>query len=146
MHDTSTIKQLKAAAALVIGFGILTAFAALPATAGPTRVLVDLFLWPAAGPHSLATPEARLLCAVSGGLTVGLGVMLWQVAANLYPRDPLLARGLILAGIGSWFVVDSIASVVAGAPFNAVLNVGFLLAFAVPLWLAKPAAPASAAR
>jgi hypothetical protein len=136
MQTLTTVKHLKIAAGAVIGFGLITALAAHPPAARPTLLLIDVFLWPAAGPHTLATPEARLLCAISGGLTVGLGVMLWLVATRLYVREPALARTIMLAGLGSWFAVDSMASVIAGAPFNVVANSAFLAAFLVPLWMA----------
>jgi hypothetical protein len=59
--------------------------------------------------------------------------MIWLVAGRLYPRDPELARTLILASVAAWFVIDSLGSVAAGAPLNAVLNVVFLLVFWLPL-------------
>ena len=44
-------------------------------------------------------------------------------------------RCIILTGVIVWFVIDSAGSIVAGAPFNAVMNVGFLLMFEIPiLW------------
>lgn len=39
----------------------------------------------------------------------------------------------IMTGITFWFVTDSTASILSGAPVNAVLNIGFLLLFALPL-------------
>jgi hypothetical protein len=39
-------------------------------------------------------------------------------------------------GVGCWFVVDSLMSIAAGAPLNAIFNVGFLLLFVVPVWTA----------
>ncbi len=135
-HDP-TARVLKIASAVVIGFGFVGAAAALPALSGPMRLLTDIAFWPLDGAQSLAAPETRLFSAIGGGLTVGLGVAMWMLATRLYPREPDLARSMILASMGSWFVVDSIGSTLAGAPVNVLLNLGFLLAFVVPLWGAK---------
>jgi hypothetical protein len=124
---------MKTASALVVGFGVLSLLGAHPATAEPLRFLIDLIFWPLDGNETLSAPATRLICAIGGGLMVGWGLMLWQVVTRLYPRDPELARTLILTGIGAWFVVDSAGSIAAGAPLNAIFNIGFLAAFAVPL-------------
>lgn len=134
METNATVFWLKVASAMVIGFGLAVALAALPAAAEPMRLFTDLVFWPFDGGQSLAAPEARIYCAVGGGVMVGWGVMMWRISTSLYPRDPELARSLILASAFSWFAVDSLASVAAGAPLNAVLNVPFLLIIIAPVW------------
>jgi hypothetical protein len=69
----------------------------------------------------------------------------WLIATRLYPREPQLARTLILASVGCWFVVDGIGSTLAGAQGHVALNVVFLALFVVPLWRpsASPALNAS---
>lgn len=133
MRNHSTATWLKTASAIVFGFGVLVALAALPALAGPTRILADIILWPFDGAQSLSGSEARILCAIGGGVMAGWGALLWLVSAKLYPREPELARAMILASVATWFVIDGVASVLAGAPLNAALNIGFLLLFALPL-------------
>lgn len=140
VHATQT--WLKFAAAVTIGFGLLIGLAAHPATAGVVLFLVDLILWPVDGAQSLAAPETRMLCAIVGGIMVGWGLMMWLVVTRIYPRDPALARLLILTGIGTWFVIDSVGSLMAGAPLNALFNVGFLLLFVIPLRYLPRSAPA----
>ena len=134
MLGVSTTTWLKAAAAIVVGFGGLVALAAHPATAGPTVLLADLIFWPIDGTATFAAAETRVMSAIGGGLMAGWGVLLWLLAARLYPREPALARTMILTSVGVWFVVDGIGSVAAGAPLNVVLNAGFLAMFVVPLW------------
>lgn len=129
MQRHATVTQLKVASAIVIGFGILGVLATHPATSEPMRMLYDVAFWPGTGARSVAAPETKLALAISGGLTIGWGVMLWLVATQLYPREPKLTRTIILASVGTWFAVDSAASVVAGAPFNTMLNLMFLLMF-----------------
>ncbi len=140
MSNQATVTWLKAASAVVIAFGLLMAPASIPAASGPTGLLVDLVFWPVNGAEGIPSPEMRLLCAITGGLLVGWGAMIWLVATRLYPREPALARGIILTSAGAWFIVDSVGSVAAGAPLNAALNVGFLLLFVLPLWRPAEAA------
>lgn len=134
METASTLRWLKLASAVVIGFGILTALAALPWAAGPTVLLTDLILFPLDGGQSLSAPETRILVAILGGALAGWGVLLWQATTRVYAQHPVLGRSLILTSIGIWFSIDSTASVLAGAPFNVLLNVPFLAMFVLPLW------------
>lgn len=136
MEKDTTIGWLKAASAVVIGFGLVGAMAAVPKLSGPMLLLTDIAFWPIDGAQSLAAPETRLFSAIGGGLTVGLGVAMWMLATRLYAREPELARSIMLTAMGSWFVVDGVGSALAGAPVNVLLNVGFLLAYVIPLWRA----------
>jgi hypothetical protein len=129
----TTVNWLKAASAVFIGFGILVVFAALPATSGPTLLITNIVSWRFDGSQSLAMPETRLLCAILGGVLAGWGMLLWLISSQLFPREPGLARRLILWSVGTWFVIDSTGSIVAGAPTNALFNIPFLLAFLLPL-------------
>lgn len=128
----------KTASALVIGVGGVLALAALPTMAGPTAFLADLIFWPYDGHPTLDAPAARLLAAISGGVMVGWGVLLWLVATRVLPADPVLGASLIRTSAITWFAVDSFASVLAGAPVNVVLNAVFLAAFLVPLAYVAP--------
>ena len=134
MHPDKVVTWTKAASALVIGFGILSVLAAHPASSGLFQILIDMIFWPLDGAESLSAPATRLMSAIGGGLMVGWGLMLSMVATRLYPREPDLARMMILTSIGAWFVVDSAGSIAAGAPLNALFNFVFLLMFVGPLW------------
>ncbi len=134
MRQDKTIFWLKFASLLVIGFGLIVSLAAHPASAGLPLILTDLMFWPMDGEQSLSRPETRLLCAILGGVMVGWGVLFWLISAKLYYREPELSRSMIYWSIGIWFVTDSLGSIVAGVPINAFLNIGFLVAFVLPLW------------
>ena len=133
MSAEATQTWLKAAAAITIGFGLMIGLASHPETASLTLFFTDLIFWPIDSAQTLAARETRLMCAIIGGIMAGWGLMMWQITTRLYPREPALARTLILTGIGTWFVVDSSASLLAGAPLNALFNIGFLLLFVIPL-------------
>ena len=133
MTLTNAQTLLKAASAAVVGLGLVVALASHPATNAITGLIADLVFWPLNGQPTLDQPAARLLAAISGGVMVGWGAMLWLVATRLLPADPSLAAALVRTSAVAWFVVDSAASIAAGAPLNAMLNLVFLAAFLLPL-------------
>ncbi len=134
MHHNSTIKWLKIASGIVIGFGILVWVSIHPALSGLLAFLIDFALWPIDGQQTLSALELRFILAVSGGIVIGWGILLWMISTRLYPQDPQLARVMILTSMGTWFVIDGIGSVMVGAPLNVLLNIPFLLIFLIPLW------------
>lgn len=133
MTPTIAASRLKLVATLVAGSGLLLALAAIPSLSAPGAIFVDLVFWPFDGRPGIDGQAARLLIGIGGGLTFGLSVMVWMVADRVMVRDPDAARAIVMTGIGCWFVVDSIASVAAGVPINALYNVPILLAFLWPL-------------
>ena len=139
MDYNTRVAWLKTGSAVTIGFGILIAAAAVPALQAPTTLLLDLVFLPLDGAPSNGAAAARLLSAISGGVLVGWGLMIWLLATRLYAREPEICREIILTSIVSWFVIDSAMSVAAGAALNAFFNIGFLLVFALPVW--KPLPP-----
>lgn len=145
MDYGTRVRWLKIGSAVTIGFGVLIAAAAIPALQAPTAVLLDLVYFPLDGAPSTGDRTARLLSAISGGVLVGWGLMIWLLATQLYSKDPMLCRRIILTSIGAWFVIDSSMSIAAGAVLNAVLNVGFLLIFALPVWKPAPSRHGGAA-
>jgi hypothetical protein len=118
----------------IIGLGFLFALGAYPPTAGFANLFVDVLKWPLDGAQSVSSQEARIIAAIGGGITVGWGVMIWQIAGRVLPADPALGRQLLTGSVLSWFVVDSTASWLAGAPLNVALNTVLLLLILAPLW------------
>ena len=133
MSIDTRIRWLKFAAAITVGVGLLIAVAAIPALAGPTELLTKLVVPSADAVAALGTPTARTLAAISGGVLVGWAVALWMIADNIFATNPRFVSRLVVASIGSWFVVDSAMSVAAGAWPNAVLNCSFLVLFLPPV-------------
>lgn len=91
----------------------------------------SFFVDPArAGP---ATPFALGATVVSGALTLFIGVIAWtlQPALLVPAARPIVGRALAISLL-VWFVVDSTASIVVGAPMNAVWNVSELVALLPP--------------
>ncbi|MEM5473891.1 hypothetical protein WNZ14_19365 [Hoeflea sp. AS60] len=129
MESTPALAWVKAASAVVIGFGLLLAAAAWPPLSGPVVLLADLLIWPLDGLQNLAAHETRVFIAISGGVMVGWGVTLWKTADYLMPEHLAAVRSITMTGLYSWFVVDSIGSVMAGVPLNVVGNISFVVLF-----------------
>lgn len=133
MSIDTRIRWLKLAAAITVGVGLMIAVAAVPALAGPTKLLTKLVVPSADAVQALGTPTARTLAAISGGVLVGWAVTLWMIADSMFATNPRFVSRLVVASIGSWFVVDSAMSIAAGAWPNAILNCSFLLLFLPPV-------------
>jgi hypothetical protein len=129
----------------IIGLGFLFALGAWPPTAAFANLFVDLLKWPLDGAQSVASQETRIIAAIGGGITVGWGVMIWQIADRILPNDVTLGRQLLTQSVLSWFVVDSTASWLAGAPLNVALNIALLLLLLMPLWRMDDAEAAASA-
>lgn len=132
-------RGLRFAAGVTMGFGLMTALAALPQLATPTVMLADILIWPVDGAETGSLPEARLLYAIAGGALTGWGWMIWLLAGEAMDRQPGLVRAIIRQSLLLWFAVDSTGSVLAGAPLNVLANGAFLALFLVPTLLQAPA-------
>jgi hypothetical protein len=120
---------------LFLGFGLASAAASHPATQAPWALLFDILQWPIDGKPQLSGPNERVLSAVLGGVLVGWStLMLWMLKGPVAQGDPSAVRAYSVAVL-AWFVVDTTASLLAGWPGNALLNVASLLMGWGPLLL-----------
>ena len=125
-------KLLKTGAGLVILFGGVIWMGAHPAMAAVPTFFGDLIFWPLDGAQRLTSEGARLLSAIGGGIMVGWGILLWALAGEGMRIAPAFSKRVILLSIWTWFCVDSLGSVLAGAPFNLIGNLVFLGMFTIP--------------
>lgn len=130
---TSEQKGLRFAAAVTMVTGLALALAAIPALNLPIRLLTDLLVWPLDRAETLAGSETRLALAIGGGVMLGWGLMIWQLAGEPLERAPEAVRGIIRTSVTAWFLVDSAGSVAAGAALNVLPNLVFLALFLLPL-------------
>ena len=119
--------RLRLPAHVLIGFGLICAATALPVFTPVLTVFLDLAFFPVDGAPGAADPAHRFLAGILGGITTGWGVSLLAIAQGRSLRHAIIAGG------AAWFVVDSTASALSGAPMNAVYNLGFLAVFLLPL-------------
>ncbi len=136
-HD-SRIRTLKLGSSAIIGFGLIPLLALVTPLSALMELFLDIAIWPPTdGSYNLQSVSERLLIAIVGGLTLGLGLMLYMIADTVYRDDPALGGKIILTGISGWFIIDSTGSILSssGGWFNIILNLTFLLPIAIPvLW------------
>ena len=127
------VTVMKATCLIAIIFGLASAAASHPDTELPWRLLMDVLRWPTDGATSTFSTEARILNAVCGGMLAGWGVLLYWMAAGPVARGDRQARQAYVLSACVWFVIDSSASLAAGWPGNAAMNVLFLAGLIGPL-------------
>ncbi len=74
---------------------------------------------------------------MDGGFLSALCMMVWCLQANVYDACPEGVRRSVVSGVLSWYVVESIGSVLSGNSWNIISNIFILLLITGPLW--KPA-------
>jgi len=133
-HDTAT-KALKTAALATALFGLAMVLALITPLRAVFEIFLDLVHYPLDGQQSLSSDSAHVLTAISGGLLVGLGALIWGITQELYAKRPDVGGRIILLGVFAWYLPDSFGSYMVGAWFNVVLNTGFLAIFVLPILL-----------
>jgi hypothetical protein len=121
--------------AFVVGsFGPVFSLATTSTFDAPARWTLDLLAWPIDGAQVYSDGAMRFLSALTGGFLFGWGVMILAIRQYLYDIAPEATRRVVLTSLISWFILDSIGSVFAGAQSNVVFNIVVLLAAVGPLW------------
>ncbi|MCU0701643.1 MAG: hypothetical protein MUC96_34475 [Myxococcaceae bacterium] len=138
---------LKVTAIVVGSFGPVFFFGTMPRTAEPARWSLDLLSWPVDGATTWVHPDTHFLSALTGGFLLGWGVTIWVLSGAAFDAAPEAVRKSVLAGLVSWFFLDSAGSIASGNASNALINVLVLLVAAGPLWWpsSQAARPAQAA-
>lgn len=126
---------LKITAIVVGSFGPVFFLGTMEPTLEPARLTLDLLSWPIDGATTYASPDTRFLSALTGGFLLGWGVMIWCLSVWVYDLAPEFVRRSVMAGILSWFFLDSAGSIASGNVSNAAFNVLVLLLAAGPLWV-----------
>lgn len=126
---------LKVTAFVVAAFAPVFFLGTMLSTAEPARWTLDLLSFPLDGLQSYEAPSTRFLSALTGGFLLGWGVTIWCLQQWVYDYAPEAVRKTVLAGVLSWFFLDSAGSIASGNAINALFNVLVLLIAAGPLWL-----------
>jgi len=124
---TQQQSTMRTSSIILICIGVFFAIAALPVLHPVVGSFLKIAYWPLnTSPLDTAAP-VPLLVAITGGLTAGLGGMLWSLGTYVSPVSPEAVTNVTKITAWFWFCTDSSASILVGAPFNAVLNLSFLL-------------------
>jgi hypothetical protein len=130
--------MLQYAALFVFVTGLLPSLAVFEVTQEPWRLFFDILTWPVDNIPASFSDSDRQLSAVLGGVLCGWALILYKLA------DPKIfnpsIRKLMLQSVWVWFLLDSLGSILAGIPLNAVSNISFLLILIIPLQALKPKA------
>ena len=125
---------LKVSAVVIGSFAPVFFLGTMAETSEPARLTLDLLGWPLDGATTYTHPDTHFLSALTGGFLLGWGVTVWCLSAWVYDLAPEMVRRTVLAGLCSWFCLDSSGSIASGNASNAIFNV-LVLALAVgPLW------------
>jgi len=135
---TKEQKRLRVNGVIVAIFGLVFALTVLTPLYPATKLFLNIAHWPFNEAPAALDPSARLLLAISGGLTAGIGAMMWTVGTDVMPVAPEAGRRVVLYTAVVWFTTDSTFSVVAGSPVNVALNVTFLILMLGSLDLKRP--------
>lgn len=142
MSFETSVSWLKVTGILLIVIGAIFAWTTTGPMAGINVLFVDLAVFPVDNAQTYTATETRLLAAIVGGLTAGIGAAIWMVTKHVYAESPTVGRKIILTFVMVWFCVDGLGSVLSGAPVNVVLNTGLLIAMILPLvWIKRDAVP-----
>ncbi len=125
---------LKITAVVIGSFGPIFFLGTMASTLEPARLTLDLLSWPIDGATTYSSPDTRFLSALTGGFLFGWGVMVWCLSAWVYDQAPEAVRKTVLAGLLSWFILDSSGSIASGNTSNAIFNIFVLLMAVGPLW------------
>ena len=83
------------------------------------------------GPEAVA--YIALVHAVLGAVMFGWGVALLLIVRGLFARGAIEGWQIVAVSVAAWFVPDTAFSLWSGFWQNALLNVVFIILFAVPL-------------
>jgi hypothetical protein len=135
LRSRKTHKAWLLVTAFVVGsFGPIFSLATQSDSDELARWTLDLLAWPVDGTQIYSDGAMRFLSALTGGFLFGWGVMILSLRYWVYDVAPEQTRCAVVAGLVAWFVLDSIGSISAGAPSNAVFNIVVLLIAVGPLW------------
>lgn len=121
--------------AFVVGsFAPIFFLGTMLSTSEPARWTLDFLSFPLDGVQSYEAATTRFLSALTGGFLLGWGVTIWCLQKWVYDLAPEAVRKAVLAGILSWFFLDSAGSIASGNASNAFFNVIVLLIAVGHLW------------
>ena len=115
----------------VFGFGVVLALGAVRATEWPVVWLLEML----GGAPVEMTPALRFSMAVMGPVSIGWSFTLMaaiRAAIELGDKGRPVWLATTLGAV-SWFVLDSLLSVVTGFGLNVVPNVGFIATYLIPV-------------
>ncbi len=129
--EMKNLKILRYGCLFVLITGLLPSLAVFEATQEPWRLFFDILTWPLDSQPSTLTDSERQLSAILGGVICAWAFLMYRLSdPKIFNAD---IRNLMVQSVWLWFILDSLGSVLAGLPLNALSNVGFLAILIWPL-------------
>jgi hypothetical protein len=100
----------------------------------PARLTLDILSFPVDKVQNYDAATTRFLSALTGGVLLGWGVLIWCLSSWVYDKAPEPTRKTVLVSLLSWFFLDSLGSIASGNSSNAFFNILILLIAVGPLW------------
>lgn len=131
----TTVRLLKLGSLTSALFSLAFLLGLVTPLQGFLNLFLDIVHWPLDSQQRLDGDSAGVLAAISSGLMMGMGVLIWRIVDLVYVEDPERGARIILPGVFTWYLPDSIGSYAVGAEVNVLLNTGFLAMFVLPILL-----------
>lgn len=132
MTSKTATLWLKIAIGTQLLLGTAMIFVGVPIVGGALSSLIGLVIDPGSAAATL-TADARLLAVIGGGLLIGWSALAWHVTTTQVEAGDTRGARALLTALLAWFTTDSLGSVVAGVPLNALGNLVYLALFLPPL-------------
>jgi hypothetical protein len=132
MSPKAAILWLKIAIAAQVLLGAAMVLIGVPLIGEALSLLFNLVIDPDGSPAAL-TSEVRLLAVIAGGMLIAWSVLAWHITTTQIEAGDTRGVRAITIALLIWFGTDSLGSVVAGVPLNALGNLIYLALFLPPL-------------
>lgn len=113
--------------------GLVSFAASSKAFSGLWLWLFDLVKWPLDGNPARFSSETMSVNAILGGVMVGWAMLMYFVTAGPVAEGNVTLTRQMLISVAAWFCVDSTGSYLSHLPENVILNLVYLMIFAIPL-------------
>lgn len=137
MRATKTPSRFWVQWLIAVTFGVMAFGLILVLAPGSTRQGFSMLVYSDADRIAAFGPEAvayiALVHAVLGAVMFGWGVALLLIVRGLFARGAIEGWQIVAVSVAAWFVPDTAFSLWSGFWQNALLNVVFIILFAVPL-------------
>ena len=122
---------------LVVTIGVLVFGISLVVLPGPTQQLFNLLIFSSTQGNpafdEAAIAYVTFICAVLGSTMFGWAIALLYALFGPFRRGQAEGWRMVAVSLVAWFIPDTAFSLWSGFWQNAVLNVAFAVAFAIPL-------------
>lgn len=130
-------KLMQLVGTIVGGYALLWALAPYDAINWPARFILSLS---SGSLNELAEPlttHVKWLSAIGAGLLVAVAIFCYGIIAPAILKKDFNTLKFFKIAMITWYLIDSLGSLVAGVELNVLFNTIFLLIILLPIWSLK---------